>query len=146
MRHRPPTPYPADRPPPDTPQPGNVIKRLSPGAPGTRRLLDRYGDALVCVRYREDQRGGSRYTTIELIVDRRPAKPSRQPPAATAATTTTGAPSATVLVRIDFHEAELRQRIKQAGATWNPTRRLWQVPRDAIRPLKLASRIVRNDQ
>jgi hypothetical protein len=32
---------------------GAVSKKLSPGMPGTLRLLERYGAALVCVRYRE---------------------------------------------------------------------------------------------
>jgi hypothetical protein len=47
---------------------GNVIKRLAPGAPGTRRLQDRYCDALVCVRYRETADGRARFTSVELVV------------------------------------------------------------------------------
>lgn len=36
---------------------GRVVKTLQPGDKGTRRWVDKYGSALVCVRYRatEDQ-------------------------------------------------------------------------------------------
>jgi len=54
-----------------------TIKRLRPGAPGTKRLLEQYGDALVCVRYRLDTRLNRRLTTVELIVDDRPKKPEK---------------------------------------------------------------------
>jgi hypothetical protein len=121
------------------PQPGGVIKRLSPGAAGTRRLLDRYGDALVCVRYREDQNGNSRYTTIELIVDRRPAKPPRKATPQPAATPQ----PVTAFVRINYDEEDLRQRVKAAGGTWDPKLRLWKIPQRAIQPLGLSGRIAK---
>jgi hypothetical protein len=141
VRRFPPFPHDLD-PPAAKPQPGHVIKRLAPGAAGTRRLLDRYGDALVCVRYREDQTAGSRYTTIELIVDRRPAKPPRKNIPKPAA-----APlPVTALVRINYDEEDLRQRIKAAGGTWDPKRRLWKIPHRAIQALGLSSRIVKNTQ
>ncbi len=41
---------------------------LKPGQKGTRRLATRYGDRLVCVRYRYDKVKRKRYKTIELIV------------------------------------------------------------------------------
>ncbi len=31
---------------------------LKPGQKGTKRLLEKYGDTLVCVRYRYDERRG----------------------------------------------------------------------------------------
>ena len=42
---------------------------LRPGQRGTRKLLTRYGDRLVCVRYRYDERRKKRYETVELIVE-----------------------------------------------------------------------------
>ncbi|MGB3623242.1 hypothetical protein FT643_00585 [Ketobacter sp. MCCC 1A13808] len=50
----------------------DVIKTLRPGDSGTKKLTKRYGDKLVCVRYRKDQVTQRRYTTIELIVDEGP--------------------------------------------------------------------------
>ncbi|AUM14692.1 hypothetical protein [Ketobacter alkanivorans] len=50
----------------------DVIKTLRPGDSGTKKLTERYGDRLVCVRYRKDDEKKRRYTTIELIVDEGP--------------------------------------------------------------------------
>ncbi len=102
-----------------------VLKKLAPGVPGARRLAARFGDALVCVRYREDADGARRFTTVELVVETRPLPPGEQ------------------LVRIAFEEAELRARVKQAGGTWDPKRKLWRLPRAIVRKLKLTSRVIR---
>lgn len=48
-----------------------TTKRLLPGVPGTKRLLECYGDSLVCVRYRHSAESNQRYTTVELLVDTR---------------------------------------------------------------------------
>jgi hypothetical protein len=45
---------------------------MKPGQKGTQRLVNRFGAALVCVRYRYDERTGDNLTTAEVIVDRRP--------------------------------------------------------------------------
>ena len=47
----------------------HVTKTLGPDQPGAVRLTQKYGDALLCVRYRQDALGLVRYTTVELIVD-----------------------------------------------------------------------------
>ncbi|MBK7616634.1 MAG: hypothetical protein IPJ08_20025 [Burkholderiales bacterium] len=104
-----------------------VLKTLSPEQPGTMRLLRRYGDALVCVRYREDPQRAQRYTTVELIVDRRPFRPRGDPQ---------------VAVQIDYAEARLRQRAQELGAEWNPTKRAWVMPFSVAERLKLLDRIV----
>lgn len=49
-----------------------VIKKLPPGAPGTKRFMKEYGEDLVCVRYRHDSKKNRRLTTIEVIVAERP--------------------------------------------------------------------------
>ena len=42
---------------------------LRPGMSGTKKLLARYGERLVCVRYRYDRATGRRVKTAELIVE-----------------------------------------------------------------------------
>jgi hypothetical protein len=42
---------------------------LAPGQNGTKKLLARYGDRLVCVRYRYDSERAVRHKTVELIVE-----------------------------------------------------------------------------
>src|SRR6185503_18147004 len=42
---------------------------LRPGQNGTKKLLDRYGERLVRVRYLYDPQAGRRLKTVELIVE-----------------------------------------------------------------------------
>lgn len=48
---------------------GMVIKKMSPGKPGTSRWLKQFGARLICVRYRGNQSRRVRTTTIEIVVD-----------------------------------------------------------------------------
>ena len=47
-------------------------KHLKPGENGTLRLVERFGDNLLCVRYRYDAIRDMRIKTAEIIVDERP--------------------------------------------------------------------------
>ena len=42
---------------------------IKPGQKGTQGLVGKYGDQLVCVRYRYDKLRQKRYKTVELIID-----------------------------------------------------------------------------
>jgi len=99
---------------------------LLPGANGTKGLVERYGDRLVCVRYRYDERTKKRIKTVELIEEESPWI----------------APALTYLVRIPYAETELRESVKRSGGTWNPEKKLWMVPRETVRRLSLESRVV----
>ena len=99
---------------------------LAPGQNGTKKLVEKYGSRLVCVRFRYDEQRQRRYKTIELIVEDTPWVP----------------PGAIHYVRIAFSENDLREKIKSAGGVWDPTRKLWKLTREAILRLNLQSRIV----
>ena len=43
---------------------------LKPGQRGTKKLTEKYGDSLVCVRFRYDTMLRQRLKTVELIVER----------------------------------------------------------------------------
>ena len=104
-----------------------VTKTLEPDQPGAVRLTQKYGDALLCVRYRQDALGLMRYTTVELIVDEAQisAKSKR-----------------VVGVKIDFAEEKLRARVRSAGARWDKEARLWRMPLAVAVALDLIHRIV----
>jgi hypothetical protein len=88
---------------PDCPaRDAQVVKRIRPGQPGSRRLQHRYRPALVCVRYRESENGQTRFTTVELIVDQGP--PRRQP---------------MVRVNIRDDDAATRRQAMALGAEWD---------------------------
>jgi hypothetical protein len=97
-----------------------VIKRLKPGQAGTRGLARRFGSALVCVRYRESDSGTTRFTTVELVVDKRPAR--RQP---------------LIRVKIRFDDAPTRRQAMALGAKWDEVERTWRMPRRAAIQLGL---------
>ncbi|MBI4245794.1 MAG: hypothetical protein HY614_01265, partial [Candidatus Rokubacteria bacterium] len=45
-------------------------------------------------------------------------------------------------LRVAFADVAVRDRVKRAGGTWNPARRVWQVRYDRVVALGLTSRIV----
>lgn len=51
--------------------------KLKPGQKGTKALVEKYGDALVCVRYRYDEASRTRIKTVELVVEKKELGPVR---------------------------------------------------------------------
>jgi len=88
---------------------------LKPGQKGTKKLTDKYGDALVCVRFRYDAELRQRIKTVELIVERT----GWTPPAPKYAT------DSLVPLRIEGYEKDLQAKAKAAGGRWNPEKQLW---------------------
>jgi len=84
---------------------------LRPGQNGTKRLAKKYGERLVCVRYRYDRSTGRRYTTVELIEDE---IERRQAPTIDSKQDSPGNQQR-LGVRIAYEETELRDKVKAAG-------------------------------
>lgn len=110
-----------------------VHKHLKPGENGTVRLVERFGAALLCVRYRNDTVRDMQIKTAEIIVDEKPGK---------------GMPrireTDTVLVQVPFSMKALRERLKSVSAKWDPMQKLWRVRWGLIRGDKeLMERVVR---
>jgi hypothetical protein len=107
-----------------------VRKKLKPGQDGTRSLLDKYGDQMVCVRYRYDEERRLRYKTVELIVETVPWEPLTEIPADTV-----------VGLKVGLQEIELQSKIRQVGGKWNRGRQVLELSYDKVLALGLASRI-----
>jgi hypothetical protein len=88
---------------------------LKPGQRGTKALADKYGDDLVCVRFRYDAVTKKRIKTVELVVESVDWEPPV--PRYTASTL--------VPLLIEGYELELRAQAKAAGGKWNPDKKLW---------------------
>ena len=110
---------------------------LAPGQNGTKKLLARYGERLVRVRYCYDAARGVRHKTVELIVETTPWHPRRR--------NARREPADRVAVRIAYSEAELRERIKTAGGLWRPRHKLWEVDWKTVLELGLQSRVAAQD-
>ena len=115
-----------------------VRQTLRPGEAGTRKLVARFGDKLVCIRYRVDAARGVRYTTVELIVDQAPLTERRVNPSSSSFPDR----NPMVGVKIFFREDVLREKAKEEGAIWRPRQKLWEMPLQTARRLGLEGRIV----
>jgi hypothetical protein len=104
-----------------------------PGQPGTRKLLQRFGERLVCVRYRYDEQNHCRHKTVELIVETVPWQ--------TNARRARRRDEEIVAVRIAYAEAELRERAKRLGAIWRPRQRVWEMRWLDVKRLGISDRV-----
>jgi hypothetical protein len=111
---------------------------LRPGDKGTKRMVERFGERLICVRYRYDSVRKMRYKTVELIVEEAPWNPRAE----VASESPPPRPPALVGVRVDFLETQLRHTVKDAGGRWDPARKLWILPLRTARKLALDDRVV----
>jgi hypothetical protein len=95
---------------------------LKPGQKGTGRLVEKYGDSLLCVRYRYDEKRGVKLKTVEIIVEEKPC-----------AATFRYRDTDIVAVMVPYTEKTLRKILKDAGGRWHPEEKLWRVRFGAIR-------------
>ena len=111
-----------------------VRATLRPGQKGTRKLVERYGARLVCVRYLYDPQACRRHTTVELIVDSAAWKPNKR--------NARRRDDDIVAVRIAYHETGLRERAKRLGAVWRAAQKLWEIRWSDARRLGITDRVV----
>ncbi|RLT96368.1 hypothetical protein [Ketobacter sp.] len=112
-----------------------VIKTLRPGDSGTKKLTERYGDRLICVRYRKDEAKKRRYTTIELIVDEGPIdhnKLYRLSPEERCLS---------VGVFIAKGDLEARKQVLDAGGVYDHLADLWRLPLGKVVKLGMVERL-----
>lgn len=99
---------------------------------GTKKLLAEHGDALVCVRYRYDEKTRTRIKTVELIVERKPWSSS---PLSFADTDL-------VPVHIGFSDTTSREIAKAAKGRWDPEQKLWFIRYGKIKGTALDKHII----
>ena len=102
-----------------------MTRSLQPGQPGTIKLRRQHGSALLCVRYRENEAGTLRYTTIELVVDTRPVHSVAKTRAVW------------VCVSLQRGDQELRRQLIAQGAQWDGMSKTWTMPIAVARALNL---------
>ena len=88
---------------------------LAPGHRGAKQLLARYGDQLMCVRYRYDEQLQKRFKTVELIVEECDWMPQAKSKAG----------DRLVSIRVAVSELDVRAQVKRAGGIWQRDRRVW---------------------
>ncbi len=112
--------------------------KLLPGQRGTKKLIQTYGDQLVCVRYRYDEERKKRYKTVELIVDEIPWVRNNGQAKLKGSLIS----DKIVSVKIEYGERDIRSRVKEAGGKWNSAEKVWSVPYRKVVEFGLEKRIV----
>lgn len=105
---------------------------LKPGQKGTKRLVEQYGDALICVRYRYDAKAHKQYKTVEIIVSENEWTP---PPAKYP-------DGSLVSLKIGIKETALQEQVRAVGGRWNKPQQVWLVPYGCIAGTRLEKLIV----
>lgn len=101
--------------------------RLKPGQNGTKKFVEQYGDALVCIRYRYDAEKRKQYKTIEIIVSESDWTP---PPSRFSDSTL-------VSLKIGINETAAQAQTRSVGGRWDREKKLWYVPYGCISGTKL---------
>ena len=114
-----------------------VIKTLNPGMPGTKKYLAKYGQNLHCVRYRYDEEKQEQLTTIEYIVSRKPQPKLKSE----VQKKLFPHPNRHVLVKVEYHEEELRKTVRRNGGIWVKDKRMWKLPCHTAYDLGMGKRI-----
>ena len=111
-----------------------TIKVIQPGEPGTKKLAQRYGNKLICVRYRHDPLNGRKLKTIELVIEEHECQANSEK-----------IPMNKIMhIKIAFEETQLRNRVKGMGGRWNPNLKAWQLPYGIVLKMKLEERIIKD--
>lgn len=100
---------------------------LKPGQNGTKKFVEKYGDTLVCVRYRYDAEKRKQYKTIEIIVSESDWTP---PPSRFS-------DSMLVSLKIGIKETAAQEQVKAVGGRWDREKKFWYVPYGCIAGTKL---------
>ena len=109
--------------------------KLKPGQKGTKALVEKYGDDLVCVRYRYDEASRTRLKTVEIIVEMKQLPPAQ------------GTPDNTIVpVQIAFGAKELGKMARSAGGNWDADVKLWYIRYGNIKGTELEKHIVLDAQ
>ena len=127
-----PAPRPSPAPEPNALHNGAVTRTLWPPAAGTKRWQRLYGDALLCVRHRQDSAGLRRVVTVELVVGAvayRRGQPGLQD-------------RARYPVKLAAGERELKAALKLQQAWWDPDSGCWYTYGRTIREMGLEDRIL----
>ena len=111
-------------------------KILKPNQPGTKKWVEKYGENLVCVRYKYDEANNRKVKTVELLVEEKAWEKK------------TGIIPQNKLmgIRIDYEEMQLRKIVKAAGGRWDKNERIWKLAYNQVIALGLEGRIDKREK
>ncbi len=110
-----------------------TTKTLEAGQPGSLKEVNKFGDKLICVRYKYNPETNKKIKTVELIVENKTiANSKKRIPF-----------NKKVFVKIEYYEKKLQKIVKSAGAVWHSSKKLWKIQYGDAYNLGLENRIVK---
>jgi hypothetical protein len=110
-----------------------IKRKLAPGEAGTKRWIEKFGNNLLCVRYRYDEDSKKKITTVEIAVAETAwIKNPRRIPA-----------NKIMHLRINYGEIKLANLVKAAGGKWNKQKKVWELSYSNVVALGLEKRVVK---
>ena len=105
-----------------------------PGYPGTKSLVDKFGDRLLCVRYKYNKDLKQKIKNAEIIIQEwNWEKDPKDIPQ-----------NKIVHVRIEFGEKQLGLLIRLAGGNLNKAKKYWELAYGTVRQLGLEDQIIQD--
>lgn len=109
-----------------------IGKVLKPGQAGTKKWVEKFGEDLICVRYRYDTIRRLKLKTVEIIVEQDDWNMNSQ-----------RIPHNKMIpIQVNYEETNLRKLVKSAGGRWDRDKKVWKLPYREIIQLGLEDRVV----
>ena len=106
---------------------------MTAGQPGTKKMVEIYGDKLVCVRYRYDSDKRIKYKTAEIIIEKGFWDPESRLEK-----------QRKVEIKVRYSEGDIRTKVKAAGGIWNTEKKVWELEYKQVKKLGLIERIIKD--
>jgi len=112
-----------------------TTKTILPGNSGTKKEFDKYGNKLICVRYKNDYINRRKVKTVELIIENKPWSENKGKRPI----------NKKVYITVDYNEKHLRKIVSSTGGIWNKEKRLWEMIYGDVINLGLEDRLIENE-
>ena len=111
-----------------------TVRKVPAGKPGTKKLVQQYGENLLCLRYRVNTETRERIRTVELILEDKDAPKKKAEKPITDQTI--------MRVEIGLDEKLLAKRIRASGGRWDREGEYWKLPYKTVKALDLEENMV----
>jgi|SRR6056297_3316940 len=109
-----------------------LYRKIKAGDKGTKKLVNKYGEKLLSVRYVYDFDRKIKMKTVELIEKIEKWNPNTQ-----------NVPWNKIMhLKVEYGEAHIGRLIRSAGGRWNKEKRYWELEYREVISLGLESRII----
>jgi len=109
-----------------------TYKTVVPGNPGTKSLMGKNGEELICVRYKYDKQNHKKIKTAEYIIKSWDENQSHSKIPY----------NKIVHLRIEYGETRLGALARSVGGKWNKQKKYWEMPYREVKSLGLEDRII----